>query len=122
MSPTSVPSAKCSASCSSPRSQAACANSARAHDSGTRGSTQKSGGGRSMLPPPPHARVWVTLRLEDDLQALLLLVLEDLVAVRRLVERQAVRDDEAGVDLAALDAVQQRPHVALHVALAALDR
>ena len=38
--------------------------------------------------------------LEHDLHALVLLVLEGLVAVGRLAELQAVRDDEARVDVA----------------------
>ena len=38
--------------------------------------------------------------LQDDLGHLVLLVLEDVVAVRRILERQAVADQEGGVDLA----------------------
>jgi hypothetical protein len=48
------------------------------------------------------------LRFEDDLGAVVLLVLEHLVALRSVFEREVVRDDEAGVDVAALDALEQR--------------
>src|SRR5579875_2084267 len=58
------------------------------------------------------------LGLEHDLLASVLLVLEDVVAVRRLLQREGVRDDPRGVNLTALDALQQRLHVPLHVALA----
>src|SRR4029453_13275112 len=54
---------------------------------------------------------------EDDLLAVVLLVLEDLEAAFRLGERQAVGDDPGRIDLSALDALQKRLHVALHVAL-----
>src|SRR5690349_12458504 len=55
--------------------------------------------------------------LQDDLLAVVLLVLEDVVPVRGLVEREAVGDDPRGVDLAGLDAGEQRLHVLVHVAL-----
>src|SRR5581483_9186142 len=54
----------------------------------------------------------------DDLDAPLLLVAEDLVAAWRLLQWQAVGNDEAGIDLAALNPLQQRPQVALHMGLA----
>src|SRR3954449_5639578 len=54
---------------------------------------------------------------EDDLLAVVLLVLEDVEAAFRLVEWQGVGDDPGRIDLAAFDALQQRLHVALHVAL-----
>src|SRR3954453_10118434 len=63
-----------------------------------------------------------TLRFEHDLHALVLLVLEYLVPFGRLVEPQPVGDDEARVDLALLNPLQQRAHVALRVTLPALDR
>src|SRR3712207_3658224 len=62
------------------------------------------------------------LRPEHDLHTVVLLVLEHVVAARRLVERKLVRDDVAGVDVPVLDALEQRSEVALHVALAGLDR
>jgi hypothetical protein len=62
------------------------------------------------------------LWLEDDLHALVLLVLERLEAVRRLAERQAMRDHEARVDVALLDVLVERLHIPLHVALARLHR
>src|SRR5215211_1527875 len=45
-------------------------------------------------------------RFEDDLLAVVQLVLEDLVAARRLVEAHRVGDHEARVDLTALDPLQ----------------
>src|SRR5215210_8000397 len=63
-----------------------------------------------------------SLRLEHDLQAVVLLVLEQVVAPGRVGEGDPVGDDEARVDLALEDPVEQRLHVPLNVALAALDR
>jgi hypothetical protein len=44
------------------------------------------------------------------------------VAARRVIEIHRVRNDEARIDLAVLDALEQRLHVALHVALTGLHR
>ena len=41
--------------------------------------------------------------------------------LRRLIEGQDVGDDEAGIDLAVCDLLEQRAHVALDVGLAGLD-
>src|SRR4051812_11963429 len=68
--------------------------------------------------PSPGRR----LGLENDLDAVIFLVDERLVTVRRLVELQRVRNDEARVDLAFLDALEERLHVALHVGLAGSHR
>src|SRR5687767_8874069 len=54
------------------------------------------------------------LRLHHDLDGAVFLVVEHLEGRGGLVERDAVRDHEAGVDLAALDAVQERLQVAMH--------
>src|SRR5688572_2223745 len=54
-------------------------------------------------------------RVEHDLDATVLLLAEDVVAVLGLAERDAVGDDEAGVDPAAADVVQQFRDVAVHV-------
>src|SRR3712207_6208855 len=62
------------------------------------------------------------LRLEHHLDAVILFVYEHVEAVRRLVQRECVGDDEARIDLAALDPLQQRAHIAMHMALAGLDR
>src|SRR5215207_9261986 len=67
--------------------------------------------------PLPGPR-FISSGFEDDLLAVFLLVLEDVVAVRGLVERQGVGDDPGRVDLAALDALQERSQVPLDVALA----
>src|SRR5436305_13761078 len=75
---------------------------------------------------PPRSPRWPDAGgcqgLEDDLLAVVLLVLEDLEAVFRLGERQGVGDDPGRVDLPALDAPQQRLHVPLHVALSGTQR
>src|SRR5919206_122025 len=60
--------------------------------------------------------------LEDDLHAVVLLVLERLVGVRRHVQPEAVGDHEARVDLALADALVERLEVAVDGALAGLDR
>src|SRR5215204_4772868 len=62
------------------------------------------------------------LRLEHDLFAVVMLVLEDVVAMRRLLQRQGVSDDEGRVDLPVLNPLQQRLHVALDMTLPGLDR
>ena len=62
------------------------------------------------------------LRLEHDLFAVVELVLEDVVAVGSLFQRQGMGDDEGGIDVAVLDVLQQRLHVALDMALTGLDR
>src|SRR4051794_24278181 len=59
---------------------------------------------------------------QDDLLAVVLLVLEHVVAPRGFVQREAVRDDPSRVELAALDPFEQRSHVALDVALAGAER
>src|ERR1041385_3946004 len=57
-----------------------------------------------------------------NLDALLLLVPEDAIHLRRVLQRGAVRDHERRVDLAALDALHQGPRVVVHVRLAHLQR
>src|ERR1051326_1626804 len=57
------------------------------------------------------------LWFENYLNAIILFVLEDVVAFWPFVQRQAVRDDERGVDVAALDAFQQGAQVAMNVGL-----
>src|ERR1044071_9757311 len=54
---------------------------------------------------------------QDDLLAVVALLEEHRVSLGRVLERHPVRDDEARIDLAALDARQQRPQVALDVTL-----
>src|SRR6478672_2183867 len=81
---------------------------------------------RSIVDPLSTAdRPWnfnhAASRLQHHLDAFILLVLEDVVAVRRLVERQRVGDDASGIDVAVLDALEQRLQVALHMGLASLD-
>src|SRR5829696_5759151 len=74
---------------------------------------------------PRHSRLVLfqqpRLRLEDDLGAVVLFVAEDLEAPGGVGQRHGVADDEAGIDLAVADPVQQRPQVALDVALAGPD-
>ena len=49
------------------------------------------------------------LRLEHDLFTVVELVLEDLIAMRRLLQWQGVGDDEGGIDFPVLNALEQRP-------------
>ncbi len=75
------------------------------------------GAGRPRSPPERGDRAGGRRSgLEHDLLAAVLLVLEQVVAVRRLLERQGVRDDPRRVELAALDPLEQRAQVAVHVA------
>src|SRR5947209_8401897 len=60
-------------------------------------------------------------RLQHHFNALVLLIAEDPVRLRRLFQRQAVRNDEARVELALLDPRQQRLQVAVDVRLAHLE-
>src|SRR5215218_4412601 len=60
--------------------------------------------------------------LEDDLHALVQLVLEGLVAFGREAELQPVGHDEARVDSPVLDVLVERLEVSMDVALAALER
>src|SRR4051794_24240999 len=55
----------------------------------------------------------VALRLENDLDATVLLVAEGLVELGSFSERRPVRDDERGIDLALFDSLQQRRQVVL---------
>lgn len=74
------------------------------------------------LPPPVHALRNVPSGGQDDLLAVVPLVLEQLVALRRFGEGQPVGDHPGGVDGAPLDQPEQGLHVALHVALAGAQR
>src|SRR5689334_4455718 len=58
------------------------------------------------------------MRLQNDLDAIILLFLEHRESLRYLIERQPVRDDEARVDLALLNSFEQRLQIALHMRLA----
>src|SRR5829696_10380733 len=60
--------------------------------------------------------------LEHDLHALVLLVLEGLEAVGCVLQSEAVGDHEARVDVAVADVLVEALRVALHVALAGLER
>src|SRR4051794_33630467 len=73
--------------------------------------------GRRAVAVRVHLALAVLPRLQHDLDALVLLVAEHAEAMRRFVERQLVGDQERRVDLATLDALEQRTHVALHVRL-----
>ena len=64
---------------------------------------------------------WSLLGLQYDLDALIFLVAEHLVALRRLVQVQAMRDYKGWVDSPLLDVIQERPHIALDVGLAHLQ-
>src|SRR5579862_6229032 len=57
-------------------------------------------------------------RIDDDFRDLFLFVSPDGIHPGRIIERDAVGDHVAGVDLALLDPLQQRLHVFVHVGLA----
>src|SRR4051794_20680608 len=54
-------------------------------------------------------------RIKDNFDAPILLLAEDLVPVRGLAQRQAVRHDEARIDPPAADVIQQLRHVLVYV-------
>src|SRR5262245_44725377 len=54
-------------------------------------------------------------RIQNHFRALLVLLVEDVIPVGSLLERQAMRDDERWIDLVPNDPLQQRPQVAVHV-------
>src|SRR3954447_2882231 len=58
-------------------------------------------------------------RLQDDLDAAVLLVAEDLVHFRPVLEGGGMRDDEGGIDLSLFDAAKQIVRPAIHMGLAA---
>src|SRR5581483_1257278 len=58
------------------------------------------------------------MRFHNDLYAIVLLFLEHRVSLWGLIERQAVCDHEARVDLSFLDSLQQRLQIALYMRLA----
>src|SRR5581483_5304755 len=58
------------------------------------------------------------MRLENDFDAVVLLFFENGVSFGRIFERHVMSDHKTRVDFAPLDALQQRPHVALHMCLA----
>src|SRR5690606_33652695 len=61
-------------------------------------------------------------RLEDHLDAAVALVAKHRIGLRRLLQRQAMGDDDTGVYLALLDALQQRTQIAVDVGLPRLQR
>ena len=66
--------------------------------------------------------ITVPVRFQHDLDAVVVLVLEDVVSVRCIVKTHRMCDDERWVNVAVLDQLQQRSHVSLHVRLAGSDR
>lgn len=62
------------------------------------------------------------LRFHHDLDAIVLLVLENLIAIWRVVETYSMRDDKRWINRAALDEFKQRRHVLVHVRLSHLER
>jgi chorismate mutase len=64
------------------------------------------------------AQAW----FQNDLDAVIFLVHEHAVAVRRIAKLHLMRNDEARIDLAILNSLEQRFHVAMNVALAGVSR
>ena len=56
-------------------------------------------------------------RIDHDLGDVFFLVAPDFVHLWRLIERDAMGNDVAGIDLALFDSLQQRLHVVVHVGL-----
>jgi hypothetical protein len=70
--------------------------------------------------PPPTNCPRERLRLQYHLDALVLLIDEHVVSLRCIVETHLVRHHKARIDLASLDAAQQRLQIPLYVRLARL--
>src|SRR3981189_3200042 len=60
-------------------------------------------------------------RLQHHFDALVLFVAEHGVALRRLVQGEAMRDHEAWIDTPLFNELQERPQVTLNVCLAGFD-
>jgi hypothetical protein len=54
---------------------------------------------------------------QDNLDALLLFVPEDLIAVRCVIQAQAMRDDKRRINIALLNAPEQGAQISVHVRL-----
>jgi hypothetical protein len=68
-----------------------------------------AGAASGPLPPARQGRCPSGVAgLKDDFLAVVFLVLENVIAAGRLLERQGVGDDAGGIDLAVLDPLQQR--------------
>jgi peptidoglycan/LPS O-acetylase OafA/YrhL len=79
---------------------------------------------RPVAPLMKRALRWMSakagaLKPHERLVELVLLVLEHLVPLRHVLQPHPVADHEARVDLAVADPLEQRPHIPLHVSLAA---
>ena len=61
------------------------------------------------------------LGFEHDFYAFVLLIPEDLVTTRRILEVEAVRNYKRWINFAAFDALQQRLHVFVNVSLTHLQ-
>ena len=59
----------------------------------------------------------LSLRLQHHLDALVLVIAEQAIGSGRVLERQAMRDDERRIDFTALNPFEQRLHVSHHVRL-----
>jgi hypothetical protein len=63
-----------------------------------------------------------SVRLQHDLGHFILLLFEHLVALGRVLQRQAMTDQKGRIELTIQNHLQQLGHVFLHMRLAALDR
>src|SRR5258708_6448681 len=68
------------------------------------------------------SRAATSMRLEDHLDALVLLVAKQAIGGRRVVERQPVGDDERRIDLTLFDALEQRTQILHDMRLPHLER
>ncbi|KAK0332020.1 hypothetical protein LTR94_026576, partial [Friedmanniomyces endolithicus] len=77
---------------------------------------------RRQLEPDAGRGAAVHAGFQDDLGHLVLLIVEQAIALRPSAERHPVRDEEGGVDLPLEDRGQQRGQIALHMGLPGLER
>src|SRR6266851_9377132 len=67
--------------------------------------------------PLPRSRVPYLSWLEDNLDAMILFVAKDGIAVGGFLQAQAMRDHKCRINIAALDALQQGMQIAVHMGL-----
>jgi len=66
--------------------------------------------------------LWSFPRIDYDFRDPFLLVAPDLIHIRRLLQRNPMRNDVARIDLTPLNPLQQRLHIVVHVGLTHLHR
>ena len=64
----------------------------------------------------------IVIGFQDNLDAVILFLIENFIAVRRIFQSHTVRDNERWINLALLDFFQQRAHIFMHERLPGLNR